>query len=196
MSSSNSEKVPRDPFHLLFSAALVIVVLVAFWMARKPAEAVIPVLRHHVPAYRVIGADDISSKKMPAGEIGSDVIRDAENLIEHYTREPVQSGQPVRKSQIAYIVDPRLLENTVATTIPAAKITSLSDALRAGDVVNVSTVSGDGDAQVILSGVMILDVNPPGRNQTIVLAVPENNWTNYLNKVRSSPQLLLAKRIN
>lgn len=189
-------KAPSDPFRLVFWSILLIVPLAALWMARKPAAAVIPVLRKDVPAYSVVNANDITIKKALASDIGPDIIRDEISLIAHYTREAIQRGQPVRKDQIAGVVEPGLIVNTVAATIPATRVTVLSDSLRAGDIVNVSTAPGPTEnSQLILAGVLILDINSSPQGQTMILAIPQNGWTDYLNKTRGATHLLVAKRL-
>jgi hypothetical protein len=185
---SSRLKAPRNFVSWFFWAVLLIVVpLVAIWMANKPGYERILMLRHDIPAYRVITATDVVSTNAVEGTNLSDVIRDESRLVNHYTRALVKAGQPIHESQIVTALDQQL--KTIAVAIPVSQVTMLTGALNAGEAVNVS-VDSDKDPQVILDSVFVLDVLPS--EQKVVLAIPEDRWTDYL-KSRNAP-LLIAKR--
>jgi hypothetical protein len=183
-------KAPRDFVSWFFWVVLLIVVpLVAIWMAQKPGFEKIAVLRHDIPAYRVIAATDVVSTNTVAATNLSNVIRDESRLINHYTRTLVKAGQPINENQIVAALDQQL--KTIAVAIPVSRITMLTGSLEAGEIVNVSLASDPSQPpQVIVDAAFVLDVL--SSEQKIFLAIPEDRWTDYL-KNHNAP-LLIAKR--
>jgi hypothetical protein len=186
--TESSSKSPRNFISWFFWGVLLLIVpLVAIWMANKLGYQKIPVLRHDIPAYRVIAATDVVSANAVAGTNLSNVIRDESRLINHYTRTLIKAGQPIHENEIVAALDQQL--KTIAVAVPVSRLTMLTDSLNAGEIVNVS-VATDKDHQVILDSVFVLDVLRS--EQKVVLAIPEDRWTDYL-KNRNAP-LLIAKR--
>jgi hypothetical protein len=190
MNNSPAQKAPRDYLSFLFWVVLLIFPVVAYWMAHKPSYETIPVLQHDVPAYRMIVAGDISRASILTNEIASDAIRDDSALLNHYTRVAVRRGEPLRKDQIVAVEDQQFDQKTITVMIPMSRITVLSDSLNSGDIVNVSAVETGKDPVLILDAVLVLDVRS---DQTVVLAIPENRWGDYLKNARVT-SLLMAKR--
>ena len=187
--SSSRPNAPRDFISWFFWALLLIVPFVAIWMAHKPGSQKILVLRHDLPAYRMIVASDVVSTNFVAETNTADVIRDESRLINQYTRAPIKAGQPIHPNEIVAAMDQA--GRTIAVAVSLSRINMLTGSLNSGEVVNVSAASDTAQApQVILDTVLVLDVL--ASEQKIVLAIPEERWTDFL-KTRDAP-LLVAKR--
>ena len=181
MSKPSAPKPPRDLVSWLYWGVLLIVPFVAIWMANKPGYEKFPVLRHDMPAYHLITSADIIRKTV--GTNTANVIRDDSRLVNHYTRSSIKANQPIQENQIVPGLNQPL--KAVAVAVSASRLTLLTGSLNPGETVNVSVVGGAGqEPQVMLSGVLVLDVLPAENN--VVLAIPEDRLMDYL-KIRNAP---------
>ncbi|MGB9872580.1 MAG: SAF domain-containing protein [Anaerolineae bacterium] len=191
-------KPPRDPWPWLYwGLFLMVVPLVALWMAGKPVPQVsLPVPARDLPPYRVITASDLLTATLPQRQADAESIRDPAGLLGHYTLETLPAGKPVRPEQLVAIPDPALITNTVAVAIPADAATILGGALRPGDVVAVAVVPADATAAPVrlLDAVLVLDVRQMEHEMVVLLAIPADRWPEYLARTRQAT-VVLARRV-
>jgi Flp pilus assembly protein CpaB len=176
---------------------LVVVPLVALWMARKPVPQVsLPVPARDLPAYHVITAGDLTTAFLPVRQVPDEAVRNAQDLVGRYTLQALPAGEPVRRAHVVAIPDPALITDTLAVGIPADRAAILGGALRPGDVVAVAAVPAS-DVAVpvrVFDAVLVLDVKHGEEGSVVVLAIPAGRWLEYLARVQNAA-IVLARRV-
>jgi Flp pilus assembly protein CpaB len=198
---------PHDYFSRVYWSLFVVLVFSgALWMANKPvhpkpvlpsAHVSLPVLYHNVPVYHLIGSNDVYMKSFEKNMVTNDLVPERSDLIGHYTLTPFSAGQPVHRDQIGPEADSQLISNTYAVAVPANSMTTLSDDLRAGDIVSLTVVplsNTTSPPTVLFKEVLVLDVKPAGNQSIIILAIPSKCWLDYLTKTRNAT-LVLARPV-
>ena len=194
-----SHKSPRDPWpRLYWGLFFVVVSLVALWMATQPAPQVtLPVPARDLPAYHLITATDVMTVSIPLRQTGDDVVRNLPELTGRYTLQHLTAGKPVQQSRIAAVPDPTLITNTIAVAISANSTTTLGGTLRAGDVVLLAAVPRSDTAApltTVLDAVLVLDVRQTQNEESVVLAIPAERWSDYLSRTHNA-SFVLARRV-
>ncbi|SRR5216683_3180759 len=206
----NSPSKPKPPYDYLpwiyWIPFLIIVPIIAVWMANKPMTTQpqidrisLPLLYREVPGYHIITSSDIhlGSVNINAVATVTNPIREMQDLIGHYTLAPVLPNQPIPENQIGPKPDPTLISNTLAVAIPANSATLLGGNLYAGDVVSLAAVplsSAGSPPVVVFREVLVLDVKSTGNQAVIILAIPINRWLDYLAQTRDAT-LVLAQQV-
>ena len=125
-----------------------------------------------------------------------------------YTREVLQMGSPIRKSQLGPMSDRSFINDMFAVGIPVTGAVTLGGNLRAGDVVSVTAVPqtgqwitstatlGNRTPTVIFDAVLILDVRTEENNPLLILALPaeKERWLDFLKAAQNST-LLMTRRV-
>lgn len=192
-------RTPLDPWPWFYWGLFVIVVpLVALWMAYKPAPQVnLPIPARDLPPYHVLTAGDIITVTVPVRQVTGETVRNVQDLVGRYTLQAVSAGQPIRRDHVVAIPDPALITNTLAVGLPADAATILGGALRPGDAVAVAAVPTSTPATParIFDAVLVLDVKRTENETTVVLAIPADRWLEYLVK-RQNATIVLARRVD
>ncbi len=194
-----SHSKPFDLFALLYWLPFVLALPLAIFMALRPAplipilKANLPVLKHEVATYHIITQNDVRFKLFDKKDVPTDVMYDMINLIGHYTRETIPANQPIIRNQVGSIPDRHLILNTLAVAIPANSVTTLGGNLDAGDVVSLAAIplpNNTSQPTIIFKEVLVLDVKTVGNATVLILAIPVNQWLDYLTKTRNATIVL------
>lgn len=193
-------KKPRDYFTwgywLLF---LLVIPIIAIWMAYKPMQVSLPTLNQNQASYGIISANEVSMKWVDMNTVAINTLRNKQDLVGHYTLTAVFAQQPVLANQIGPKPEqPSLILNTLAAAIPANSATTLGGNLRAGDVVSMAAVplsNASSSPTIVFDQLLVLDVKSSGSQTIIILAIPTEQWLNYLTKTRNAI-IMLARQIN
>ena len=176
---------------------------IAFFIALRPApliptlKANLPVLKYEVATYHIITQNDVRFKLFDKKDVPTDVIYNIANLIGHYTRETIPADQPIIRNQVGSIPDRHLILNTLAVAIPTTSATTLGDNLDAGDVVSLAAIplsNSTSQPTIIFKEVLVLDVKAVGNATVLILAIPVNQWLDYLAKTRNAT-IVLAQQV-
>ena|SRR5216683_3048190 len=194
-----SPKRPRDYFPWIYWLLFLLVVpVVAIWMANKPTRVSLPLPNQNLSPYHVIMSNDVSMKWVDKNNVTVDTVHDMQNLIGHFTLTPILANQPIRENQIGPKPDPpSLILNTLAVAIPVNSATIIGGNLRAGDVVSMAVVPLSNTTSmptIVFETILVLDVKSTGDQTVIVLAIPANRWLDYLTKIRNAT-VVLARQI-
>jgi Flp pilus assembly protein CpaB len=195
-------KKPHDYFRwgywFLF---LLVVPVIAILIANKPSQVSLPVFKAGVPPYHIITSSDISMKQVDMDTVVTGTLRTIQDLVGHYTLVPVIAHQPVLANQISPQPEPLdLISNTLATAIPANSVTTFGGSLHAGDVVSLAvvplsdTTSSISPPTILFNTLLVLDVKSSGNQSVIVLAIPANQWIEYLTKTHNMT-IVLARQV-
>jgi len=173
-SASNPPRMPADRSRLAFWGVLAVLIACSVIAATRPPTRAIPVLAHDVPAYRVIGPDDLTTVSVPAQSVGDGVLGWRDEAIGRYSVVDIPARTPIRSDQLARPPDSRLLANVVAVRVPAWRLAALSGPLRPGDLVSLgsSPPADSAEGAVTLSPVLVLDGGGAGPEPSAVFAIP------------------------
>ena len=197
--SSSKPKPPFDPLPWIYWLLFFLLVPgAAFWMAHKPAQINLPVLKQEVSAYHVITANDISMKSFDQNKMMNNTVTKTQDLLGHYTLVAIQGDQPLQQNQIGPKPDLSLISNVLAVDVPANSVTILGGKLHAGDVVSVAARPLSNPALPftnVFDKVLVLDIKSVAGQPDIVLAIPADRWPDYVAKTRNAI-IVLARHIN
>lgn len=193
-------KKPRDYFTwgywLLF---LLVIPIIAIWMANKPTQIRLPTLKRNLALYSIISANDVSMIWVDMNTVAVNTVRNKQDIVGHYTLTVIFAQQPVLANQLGPKPEqPSLILNTLAAVIPANSVTTIGGDLRAGDVVSMAAVplsNATSSPMIVFKQLLILDVKSYGGQPVIILAIPAEEWLNYLTKTRNAI-IMLTRQIN
>jgi hypothetical protein len=176
---------PRDTFPRyyfgIFLPLCVIVAGVMLCRAQQPVRRV--ALAWDVPAYRLLGGNDLKMEKQARSETPDDGIPELFDVLDKaYLTKPLTAGSILTKSEIRAVENPSLLSGRVAMGIAVPSATALGGALRLGDAVSLAIAPAK-DALAAdpmcdlktFQRLLVLDVKPPEKESSsyvVVLAVP------------------------
>lgn len=203
---SLTDKEPRDLFPYCYFGVIVILCLIAVLLMRaRPTPGVyIPVMARDVPRYHLVTEADLTHKCVdPAGLASGSVSRD-DDILAHYTLEPLLADSVIRRDQMHSVPDLTQLTDVVAIGIPASEAMVLGDTLRAGDVVDLLLVrDGTTDQRMSLpalfENILVLDVRPASKDRAseaafiIVLALPKTEREGFA-KSSAAARCIIARR--
>lgn len=180
---------------------LLVVPVIAILMANKPTQVSLPILKQSLPPYHIITSKEVSAKQVEMNAIVGGTVRNLQDLIGHYTLVSVAADQPVLENQLGPMpASQSLIVNTLAAAIPANGITTFGGNLRAGDVVSLAVVplsnaaSSSQKPTLLFARLLVLDVKPGGSQPVIVLAIPADQWIDYLTQTHDMT-IVLARQV-
>jgi hypothetical protein len=159
--------MPFDYFKIISFLALIFTLgaTALFIKQRGSSPVEISVLSRDVPPYHLITHQDLERVSRDLNSLPPDAVREDKNLINHLTTQSIQKGRLVNSDQVQAVRDIGLLADTVVVGIPATSQMTLGNALRAGDVIDITLVPEAANveppaAPSVFENLLVLDVRP------------------------------------
>lgn len=163
----------------------------------RTSQINVPLLNREVPAYHIITANDLYLGVVDSNFVGTRIIRDAQELIGHYTITSILADKPILGDQIGPKPESRLITNTLAVAIPATSTTLLGGNLHAGDIVSIASMplsNATALPRIVFDSVLVLDVKQSPQNQAIIiLAIPTFRWPSFLAEMQNATVVLALR---
>lgn len=195
-------KKPHDYFSLgYWFLFLLVVPVIAILIANKPSQVSLPVFKTDLPLYHLITLNDVTTKQVDINTVSSSLVHTKSELLGHYTLVPIIAQQPIFVNQVSLQAEPSdLVYKTLAVAIPANSATTFGGNLRAGDVVSLAVVplsnaaSSSQKPTILFTRLLVLDVKSGGGQPVIVLAIPADQWIDYLTQTHDMT-IVLARQV-
>jgi flagella basal body P-ring formation protein FlgA len=141
----------------------------AVYLALFPATERVVVAAVDLPKYHQIEESDLRSVELPTRSLPDGVVRDRDAVLGTYTLTRVHQDQPLDAGALGPELARDAFQNGVVVGIDANALSTAAGALAAGDKADtVLAPTTPGDASVIISGVVVLNVSEDG----VVALVP------------------------
>lgn len=190
-------RTPQDAFRWLFWAVLMLLPLVAIWMAwRDRAQTFVQTPVRNLPSYHIIKEGDVRLRPAVLGELSEQTLAPDDAVAGHYTRRALAAGRPLLKTDVGTAPESRLMADVLAVPVPASAVSVQGEPPAPGSVVSVAaqTQTPAGPKQeMVLDEALVLDVTGKDNERVFVLAVPVKSWPDYLTKTAGA-KLFIAQR--
>ncbi len=175
--------MPLRNWLVIFVVSLGIIGALYLGWAAWQSQVLVPIPVRDLPPYSQIRQTDLMTWRYAKRQLTSNMLRESNDIVGHYTLDPVPKYSPISKQQLGPRVDTVLISNTVALAIEGGPALALGGQFKAGSLV---TVWDGGD--LILDQVLVLHIKEVAAHKSpenkphyvIILAIPIDQQSEVL----------------